>query len=124
MWFGFGVRSLLYIMSNIVGGIKCVSLCSCLVDTHSKTFAATILADLWDLSCYPEESKLSRAQFIALISPYSGGVVQSTFTRTLDVMLGEVPWKFKGKNMRSVTPDSADIAEALKVFSIYLRRSR
>ncbi|MCJ1353472.1 MAG: hypothetical protein MMC33_003458 [Icmadophila ericetorum] len=104
MWFGFGVRSLLYIMSNIVGGIKCVSLCSCLVDTHSKTFAATILADLWDLSCYPEESKLSRAQFIALISPYSGGVVQSTFTRTLDVMLG----KYLGNS------------RALKVFSIYL----
>ncbi|MCJ1381706.1 hypothetical protein MMC17_004817 [Xylographa soralifera] len=116
LWLGFGYRSLVSTMANTVGGIKCVALCSCLADVHSKASAAWILAELWKASGYPEEYEPSHAQFLALVKVCAGALVSTPFMRTIDLMLGDMLWKVVDGQCDEIPVASnfVDIAKALK----------
>ena len=112
---GFGYQSLVSTLAQTVGGIKCVALCSCLADVHTEVSAAWILSELWSVSGYPELYKPSHSQFLALVKACAGVVTETTFSRTVDDMLGDMLWKQPSYDGREIEASNAhDIAKALQ----------
>ena len=120
LWLGFGYQSLVNVLAKTVGGIKCIALCSCLADANTEVTAAWVLTGLWRHSNYPEQYQPSHRQFITLVRACSG-VVGTSFSQTIDVMLGDMLWKLSpeghGHILEASNPD--DVAKALRgLFSI------
>ena len=114
LWFGFGYQSFVKTMAEILGGIKCVALCSCLADVHIEEAAAWVLVELWKTLKYPEEYEPSHAQFRSLIKVCTRVLAKTTFNQTIDIMLGDYLWRTPAGSHGFVEASNArDIAKAL-----------
>ena len=80
LWLGFGYRSLVDTMSNTVGGLKCIALCSCLADVHGEISAASILQELWKAYKFPDQYQPTHKQFLALINVCSGVIQDALYS--------------------------------------------
>ena len=87
--FGFGYQSFVKLLAETELGIRCIALCSCLVETHSEELAAWVLRELWSTNKFPKEYEPSYAQFLALVKANAGVVAGTTFGETVYIMLGE-----------------------------------
>ena len=117
IFFGFGYRSFVRLLSETQLGINCLASCSCLVDTHSEELAASVLSELWTTEQFPKEYEPSYLQFLNLVKACAGVVAGTSFGSTVYLLLGE------GQKMNLSFSRSAsgakDIAQALHgVFSI------
>ena len=86
LWFGFGYRSFVYLLSESQAGFNCLALCACLVDTHSYDIAATILSELWTVCEFPHEYQPSHAQFVNLVKACEGVLARTSFGPTVEKM--------------------------------------
>ena len=89
LWFGFGHRSFVNLITSTHVGLQCAALCGCLADTHSIDVAGFILQDLWKACDFPDQYEPSHEQFAKLIKACQGIFASSTFGETLDRMLGD-----------------------------------
>ena len=111
LYFGFGARSFLSVMSDTQLGVTCVALCSSLAEVHSEHASAWILDELWKLYGFPREYLPSHSQLTALIKACSGVLAKTEFSVIPDRMLGHT------LNPHEVVPmisDIEDIAKAIR----------
>jgi hypothetical protein len=117
LYYGFGYRSFVNVLTETKAGVKLVALCACLVDTHSVPIAAEVLAALWKLEAFPVEFEPSMSQYNALVTACAGVVAATVFGQIGDMMLGDLRKQLR-LSSRSGLPrgsisSSEDIAKAL-----------
>jgi hypothetical protein len=118
LYYGFGYRSFVNILTERKVGVNLVALCACLVDMHGIPIAAEVLAGLWKLEGFPDEFEPSISQFNALVTACSGVVAGTTFGQTGDIMLGDLRKLRQEKSKLTGLPagsisNAYDIAKAL-----------
>ena len=87
LWFGFGYKSFIHILSQTQAGFNCMALCACLAESHSLDVAGEILSELWQTCGFPEEYEPSHAQFVNLLKACQGLLVDSSFGITFQQMV-------------------------------------
>lgn len=117
LYYGFGYRSFVNILTETRVGVNLVALCACLVDMHSIPFAAEVLAALWKLEAFPEEFEPSMSQYNALATACAGVVAATVFGQIGDMILGDLRKQLRlssrsGLPRGSISPPE-DIAKAL-----------
>ena len=116
LWFGFGVRSFVRVMSDTQLGINCIALCSCLAEVHSEDASAWILEELWKTLDYPSQYSPSHAQFVTLIKACAGVITKTAFSSVVDCVLGHA---IESKKLLPMVSDPSDVAKALQgIFQI------
>jgi len=106
LWFGFGQRSFLRLLTERELGINCAALCACLGETYGTPKAAQLLQALWEVNDFPTDLQPSRSQFSALVSGCSGLFLSTPFADIVKRMAG--PYKPpRGETHSSVSPDLA-----------------
>jgi hypothetical protein len=118
LYYGFGYRSFVNILTETKVGVNLVALCACLVDMHGVEIAANVLAALWKLEAFPEQFEPAISQFNALATACAGVVAATTFGQIADIMLGDLRKLKPGKSMMTRLPTGSisntdDIAKAL-----------
>ena len=118
LYYGFGYRSFVNILTETKVGVNLVALCACLVEMHGVTIAAEILAALWKLEAFPERFEPAISQFNALVTACAGVVADTTFGQVGDVMLGDIRKLMPGQSIKGgfakgSISNAEDIAKAL-----------
>ena len=118
LYYGFGYRSFVNILTETKVGVNLVALCACLVEMHGVRISAEILAALWKLEAFPERFEPAISQFNALVTACAGVVADTTFGQVGDIMLGDIRKLMPGKSIKGgFAPGSIsnaeDIAKAL-----------
>ena len=86
VWFGFGYKHFVHLLSESQAGFNCLALCACLVDTHTSDVAADILSKLWTVYGFPMEYQPSHVQFVNLVKACEGVLAQSPFGHIVEQM--------------------------------------
>src|SRR5271156_4443823 len=118
LYYGFGYRSFVNILTETKVGVNLVALCACLVDMHGIEIAADVLAALWKLEAFPEQFEPAISQFNALATACAGVVAATAFGQIGDIMLGDLRKLTPGKSIVTGIPmgsisNADDIAKAL-----------
>ena len=118
LYYGFGYRSFVNILTETKVGVNLVALCACLVDMHGIQIAADVLAALWKLEAFPERFEPAISQFNALATACAGVVAATAFGQIGDIMLGDLRKLIPGKSIVTGIPmgsisNADDIAKAL-----------
>lgn len=103
LWFGFGHRSFLRLLTERELGVNCAALCACLGETYGTPKAAELLQALWEVNDFPTDKQPSRSQFIALVSGCSGLFLPTPFADVVKRMAGSSNRRFD----RFASPDLA-----------------
>lgn len=112
LWFGFGHKSFLTVLTERELGLKCAALCACLGETYGSARASQLLQALWKTNDFPEDLEPSRNQFGALVSSCSGLFLATPFADILQRMAG--PYTDDGYVAASVcSTASPDLAKAI-----------
>ena len=117
LYYGFGYRSFVNILTETKVGVNLVALCACLIDMHGIPIAAEVLAALWKLEAFPEEFEPSMSQYNALATACAGVVAATVFGQIGDMILGDLRKQIRPSSQsglpRGSTSPSEDIAKAL-----------
>ena len=112
LWFGFGYKSYLALLTEQELGLNCAALCACLGETYGEARAAQLLQALWRTYNFSNELEPSRSQYRALISNCSGFLLSTPFPDIVQRMAG--PYKDDGYVNASLSATtSTDLAKAL-----------
>lgn len=112
LWFGFGHKSFLTVLTERELGVNCAALCACLGETYGSARAAQLLQALWKTNGFPEDLEPSRRQFGTLVSSCSGLFLSTPFADVLQRMAG--PYKDDGYTAVSIcSTASPDLAKAI-----------
>ena len=118
LWFGFGHKSYLALLTEQELGLNCAALCACLGETYGEARAAQLLQALWRTYDFPNELEPSRSQYRALVSDCSGFLLSTPFPDIVQRMAG--PYKDDHNNMAS----SATSTDLAKVFNALFQISK
>lgn len=77
LWFGFGVKHIIWNMQESAEGLKCLGICACLTEGFSTIVAAKVIRELFLLYDPPSELTPALRQWIALVES-SGGLLASS----------------------------------------------
>ncbi|KAF5645181.1 hypothetical protein F52700_2381 [Fusarium sp. NRRL 52700] len=77
LWFGFGVKHIIWSMQESTEGLNCLGICSCLTEGFSTTVAAKVIRELFLLYDPPAELTPALRQWVALVES-SGGLLASS----------------------------------------------
>ncbi|KAF5635269.1 uncharacterized protein FTJAE_6432 [Fusarium tjaetaba] len=77
LWFGFGVKHIIWSMQESAEGLNCLGICACLTEGFSTTVAAKVIRELFLLYDPPAELTPALRQWIALVES-SGGLLASS----------------------------------------------
>ena len=88
LWFGFGHKSFVDVITANEPGLQFVALCGCLTDTHGLDVAAYVLVELWKTCNHPAEYQPSHEQFVGLARACEGTLAATTFGQTVERHLG------------------------------------
>ena len=83
LWFGFGHKSFLAILTERELGLNCAALCACLGETYGSARASQLLQALWKANEFPIDLEPSIMQFEALVSSCSGLLIKTHFADVL-----------------------------------------
>ena len=86
IWFGFGYKSFVHVLSETQAGFNCMALCACLAEVHSHEVAGEVLSELWQSCGFPEEYEPSHTQFVNLLKVCEGVLADSSFGATCQQM--------------------------------------
>jgi len=112
LWFGFGHKSYLALLTEQELGLNCAVLCACLGETYGSARASQLLQALWRTNDFPETSLPSRSEFRALVDCCSGLFLSTSFSDVLQRMAG--PYKHGGCELHYTTaPNLARAINAL-----------
>ena len=88
LWFGFGHKSFLTLLTETEAGFNCAALCASLAEAYGVDRAAQLLQALWRVQGLSASLEPSRSQFRALVNGCSGLLVASPFPDILTLMAG------------------------------------
>ncbi|KAF5538900.1 hypothetical protein FPHYL_12413 [Fusarium phyllophilum] len=77
LWFGFGVKHIIWSMQESTEGLNCLGICACLTEAYSTTVAAKVIRELFLLYDPPAELTPALSQWAALVES-SGGLLASS----------------------------------------------
>ncbi|KAF5602653.1 hypothetical protein FPCIR_1773 [Fusarium pseudocircinatum] len=77
LWFGFGVKHIIWSMQESAEGLNCLGICACLIEGYSTYAAAKIIRELFLLYNPPAELTPALRQWVALVET-SGGLLASS----------------------------------------------
>ncbi|KAG4257940.1 hypothetical protein FPRO03_02895 [Fusarium proliferatum] len=77
LWFGFGVKHLIWTMQESREGLNCLGICACLTEGYGTPVAAKIIRELFLLYDPPSELAPALRQWHALVES-SGGLLASS----------------------------------------------
>jgi len=112
LWFGFGHKSYLALLTEQELGLNCAALCACLGEAYGSARASQLLQAVWRTNDFPETSLPSRSEFRALVDCCNGLLLSTPFPDVLQRMAG--PYKRDGLEIPPTTaPDLAKAINAL-----------
>ena len=88
LWFGFGHKSFLALLTEHQAGFNCAALCASLAAIYGDNRSAQLLQALWQVQGMSELLEPSRAQFRALVNGCSGLLVATPFPDVVRRMAG------------------------------------
>jgi len=119
LWFGFGHKSFLRLLTERELGVSCAALCACLGETYGTPKAAELLQALWDVNDFPKDLQPSRSQFGTLVSSCCGLFLSTPFADIVQRMTG--PGKVDSWTQGA--PASQDLAATINgLFQVSLGR--
>ncbi|KAF5542061.1 hypothetical protein FMEXI_7665 [Fusarium mexicanum] len=77
LWFGFGVKHIIWSMQESTEGLNCLGICACLTEVYSTTVAAKVIRELFILYDPPADLTPALRQWAALVES-SGGLLASS----------------------------------------------
>ena len=88
LWFGFGHKSFLALLTEHQAGVNCAALCASLAETYGVDQSALYLQALWRVQGLSETLEPSRSQFRALVNGCSGLLLDTPFPDVMRRMAG------------------------------------
>lgn len=88
LWFGFGHKSFLALLTEHQAGFNCAALCASLAEVYGVDRSAQLLQALWRVQGLSEFLEPSRAQFRALVNGCSGLLLATPFPEVVRRMAG------------------------------------
>lgn len=88
LWFGFGHKSFLALLTEHQAGFNCAALCGSLAEVYGVDRSAQLLQALWRVQGLSEFLEPSRAQFRALVNGCSGFLLVTPFPEVVRRMAG------------------------------------
>ena len=88
LWFGFGHKSFLALLTEHQAGVNCAALCASLTEAYGVDQSAHFLQALWRVQGLSDTLEPSRSQFRALVSGCSGLLLATPFPDVLRRMAG------------------------------------
>ena len=79
LWFGFGHKSFLSVLTEQQAGVNCAALCASLAEVYGVDRSAQLLQALWRVQGLSEFLEPSRTQFRALVNGCSGLLLVTPF---------------------------------------------
>ncbi|KAM0185589.1 hypothetical protein ACHAPI_012095 [Fusarium lateritium] len=79
LWFGFGVRHIIWNMQESAEGLACLAICASLTESYTTTAAAKIMRDLFLVYKPPSELTPSLSQWKALVEASEGLLAPTEF---------------------------------------------
>ena len=79
LWFGFGHKSFLALLTEHQAGVNCAALCASLAEAYGVDQSAQYLQALWRVQGLSEPLEPSRSQFRALVNGCSGLLLATPF---------------------------------------------
>jgi hypothetical protein len=79
LWFGFGVKHIVNILTSTEQGATCAALCACLAECYSVSYASEIMIEMTKASGLPFDAAPSLQQWRALVDSCAGLLANSTF---------------------------------------------
>ena len=79
LWFGFGIRHVVHVLTATEQGAICAGLCSCLAECYTTEYAAEVLMEMTKLSKPTTECLPSLIQWLNLVKSCAGLVSNSKF---------------------------------------------
>ena len=79
LWFGFGHKSFLALLTEHQAGVNCAALCASLAEVYGVDQSAQFLQALWRVQGLSETLEPSRSQFRALVNGCSGLLLATPF---------------------------------------------
>ncbi|KAF4960777.1 hypothetical protein FGADI_720 [Fusarium gaditjirri] len=117
LWFGFGVKHIIWSMQESTEGLNCLGICACLTEGYSTFVAAKIIRELFLLYNPPAELTPALRQWVALVESSGGLLASSEFGLVLHG-LTKLCLRDGGRNLRC-NGSPKDIALVLKeVFEV------
>ena len=88
LWFGFGHKSFLALLTEHQAGVNCAALCASLAEAYGVDHSAQYLQALWRVQGLSESLEPSRSQFRALVNGCSGLFLATPFPDVIRRMAG------------------------------------
>ncbi|KAG6995038.1 hypothetical protein FocnCong_v016533 [Fusarium oxysporum f. sp. conglutinans] len=79
LWFGFGVKHIIWSMQESTEGLNCLGICACLTEGYSTIVAAKTIRELFLLYNPPAELTPALRQWLALVESSAGLLASSEF---------------------------------------------
>ncbi|KAF4436571.1 hypothetical protein F53441_13209 [Fusarium austroafricanum] len=79
LWFGFGVRHIIWSMRESAEGLACIAICASLTESYTKTVSAKIMRELFLLYSPPAELTPALRQWMCLIETSEGLLASTEF---------------------------------------------
>ena len=87
LWFGFGHKSFLALLTEHQAGVNCAALCASLAEAYGVDQSAHLLQALWRVQGLSETLEPSRSQFQALVNGCSGLLLATPFPDVIRRMM-------------------------------------
>ncbi|MCJ1435330.1 hypothetical protein MMC27_004702 [Xylographa pallens] len=88
LWFGFGHKSFLSLLTEHQAGVNCAALCASLAEVYGVDRSALLLQALWQVQGLSESLEPSRTQFKALVNGCAGLLLATPFPDVVRRMAG------------------------------------
>jgi hypothetical protein len=86
LWFGFGVKHIVKILSETERGSACAAMCACLSVSYDSLFSSRVLKALANQQAAPNTLTPSLSQWNALLSVCAGAITDSAFPKLVEGM--------------------------------------
>ncbi|KAH8745734.1 hypothetical protein BGZ57DRAFT_918328 [Hyaloscypha finlandica] len=114
LWFGFGVKHIVRILSETEQGTACAAMCACLSVSYDSLFSSRVLKALTDQQAAPDALTPSLSQWNALLNVCAGAVSNSKFSKQVEGMTRLLAFSATSQNIFLNEPTSPDLlAQAL-----------
>ena len=79
LWFGFGVKHIIDVLTSTEQGARCAALCACLSECYTVSYASGVMAEMVKASKFPLDTTPSLQQWRALVDSCAGILAASPF---------------------------------------------
>lgn len=79
LWFGFGIKHIMDVLTSTEQGARCAALCACLSECYTVSYASGVIAEMVKASKFPIDTTPCLQQWRALVDSCAGILAASPF---------------------------------------------